>query len=83
MRGGDLNVKKIDGKVNPADLLTKHLDYHDMQRHVSSLGFETSTTCVGVAPKFHGQELAGDEQDEWDFTNEGQSVMRHVRPRCC
>ena len=37
---GSFNATKINGKDNPADLLTKHLTFEDMKKHLTKLGFE-------------------------------------------
>ena len=47
-----VEVNKIDGKVNPADALTKHLSYPDVRGKLSRLNLVLGTTCVegGVDP---------------------------------
>ncbi len=74
---GDLGVAKVLGKQNPADLLTKHLHYAEMTKHVQSLSFELSMTRAGIAPRLH------DGEDRWEYREGGQVVMHHVRPRQC
>ena len=83
VRGGDFKVQKVNGKQNPADLLTKHLAYADMQRHVLNLGYATSRTRSTIAPELNGQEAQNDVEDcgEWDFTGDGEAAMHHLRPR--
>ena len=39
VRSKELNVLKVAGAENPADLMTKNLDAETMWRHVSRLGF--------------------------------------------
>jgi hypothetical protein len=82
VRRGDLGVKKVHGKVNPADLLTKHLNVVDMTKHVEFLGFETSASRSEFAPKLHGNEKVTDEDGgSWEYTNGGEAVMHHLKPR--
>ena len=83
IRGGDFDVKKVHGKYNPADLLTKHLAYADMQRHVENLGYSTSRTRSDIAPELNGQDLKADVDDcgDWEFTECGEAVRNHMRPR--
>ena len=40
LRSGKATMKKINGKVNPADVFTKYLPEADIIRHMSVLGFE-------------------------------------------
>ena len=77
VKSGDFGVKKVAGKDNPADLLTKHLPYTEMAKHVESLSFELSITRAGIAPRLHGSE------DQWEYKEDGKLVMHHVRPRQC
>ena len=84
IRQGDFNVKKVLGKANPSDLLTKHLGYVDMVRHLEFLGFKTSSTRSSAAPKLHGNEY--DEEADagnWEFSEDGRVVMHHLKPRRC
>ena len=39
LRSGKATMKKINGKLNPADLFTKYLPESDIIRHMSALGF--------------------------------------------
>ena len=81
VRRGDLGVKKVHGKVNPADLLTKHLNVVDMTKHVEFLGFETSASRSEFAPKLHGNEYSDEDGGNWEYTNGGEAVMHHLKPR--
>ena len=51
VRNGDLEVDKIPGGDNPADLLTKHLDRATMCKHMSALGLEYEEGRAAPAPK--------------------------------
>ena len=37
-RSKELQIRKIDGSKNPADLFTKHLDQHTLDRYSHELG---------------------------------------------
>ncbi len=79
LRHGDFRVRKVPGKENPADLLTKHLPAPEVQAHMESLGFATSTSRAALAPKLSSLNVHG-EEDVWRI--EGQCVVReHRRPR--
>ena len=47
------NFHKVLGKVNPADLFTKHLDQQTTDRHTSTMAFEIFSGRVKEAPKLH------------------------------
>ena len=40
-REGEVQVEKVDGKVNPADMFTKHVPAEVMWKHMYSIGFES------------------------------------------
>ena len=40
MRTGDFELHKIAGSLNPADILTKHVDWGLLKRHLNSFQFE-------------------------------------------
>ena len=40
-RAGEIDVKKIGTKVNPADVFTKHVPGEVMWKHLKSIGFES------------------------------------------
>ncbi len=50
MRSGDIQVAKIPGVENPADLLTKHLAANDMEYHMSRLGLTAETSRAATTP---------------------------------
>ena len=79
LRHGDFRVQKVPGKQNPADLLTKHLPAGEVQAHMESLGFVTSTSRATLAPSLSRFSRHGGE-DSWKL--EGHCMVRdHQRPR--
>ena len=90
VRTGDFKVAKVDGKWNPADLFTKYLPAANIEQHMESLGFETSTTRADIAPRLTGsarsflQQLHEERSDEDGWLHDGDKVSRkHSRPRSC
>ena len=51
VRNGVFKVFKIDGKSNPADLLTKHLNREDMKKHMRRLHFAAAEGRAAVCPE--------------------------------
>ena len=47
IRSGNIILHKVDGKRNPADLLTKHVTREELERHVQTLGLR-------IVPQVHG-----------------------------
>ena len=85
VRNGDVGIKKVDGKYNPSDLMTKHLNHADMLKHLDALGFCTSATRADIAPRLAGDRCPREEEDvgEWNFDVDGQATRRHSKPRTC
>ena len=50
IKSKELQVTKVAGEKNPADLLTKHLDACTMMRHLETLGLEGYTGRATTAP---------------------------------
>ena len=50
VRGGDIEVTKILGTKNPADLMTKHLAALDMLKHMEDMSMTTSVDRASSAP---------------------------------
>ena len=48
-----INFKKVLGKVNPADLFTKHLEEATITRHSNKLTYQFVDGRAAEAPKFH------------------------------
>ena len=74
-RSGELEVVKIPGKDNPADVLTKNVPAEILERHMRSLGVWISSDRAGSAPQLN--HVAG---DSW---REGSThvVRTHHQPR--
>ena len=49
-RNGDLEVQKVAGAENPADLLTKHLAVESMLKHMAALNMEFPSGRARLAP---------------------------------
>ena len=50
VRSGDVLLEKVLGKDNPADLLTKHLDFPTMSTHLNFLNLHSETGRPQSAP---------------------------------
>ena len=48
---GDFKVHKIDGKVNPADLLTKYLSQDVMKKHMRRLHYSQAEGRAAACPQ--------------------------------
>ncbi len=57
VRGKELDVLKVAGTENPADLLTNNLDAETMWRHVGRLGFYVAEGRATLAPKLRPGEV--------------------------
>ena len=53
---GELSVRKISGKENPADVLTKHLNGQRIREIVEMLGGEYRQGRAAIAPKLERLE---------------------------
>ena len=47
---GDLQLHKINGKLNPADLLTKYLGSEDIRKNMERFGLVTLSGRSPIAP---------------------------------
>ena len=85
VRKGDIGIRKVDGKENPSDLMTKHLNFWDLTKHLEALGVSTSTSRAAIAPRLAGDGGQKKEEDEseWHFEEDGQAVRYHAKPRTC
>ena len=52
---GEVEVKKVNGKLNPADVFTKHVPGEVMWRHLKSIGFEKREGRAEVAVELVGK----------------------------
>jgi len=68
VRNGELAVQKIPGVSNPADLLTKHLDFETMKAHLDRLGFQLRLDRAASAPALHWIHRG-------DYLEEGEGVQ--------
>ena len=50
VRTGDFDLKKILGKNNPTGLMTKHLPFPDMVRHMQFLGLHAEEGRASSTP---------------------------------
>ena len=53
-KDGEIQVEKVDGKVNPADMFTKHVPAEVMWKHMLSIGFESREGRVEAAVELVG-----------------------------
>ncbi len=77
VREGDFCVRKVPGKQNPADMMTKHLPLAEVLDHLGSLGFGTSQTRASLAPQLSrvaARGLDSGSKDHW--LEAGSSVTR-------
>jgi hypothetical protein len=51
LRRGDFRLYKVAGAENPADLLTKHLNREEIQRHLKALSLSIAGGCAATAPQ--------------------------------
>ena len=51
MATGDIEVRKIDGKTNPPDSLTKHVSAEDIRVHMYQLGMKVTEGRHALAPE--------------------------------
>ena len=59
---GVFRILKVDGKVNPADLLTKHLTQDVMHKHMKRLHFHHQSGRAAACPELaRGAQLNFDE----------------------
>ena len=52
-RLGDITYRKVEGKDNPADAMTKGIDAESMQRHLQKMGFVESEGRHRLAPQLN------------------------------
>ncbi len=70
---GQIEIEKVNGKINRADLLTKHEDWHHIQSHMTWLNckFESQrhTLMPRLAPLDESDPWAGPEVNEDEHDN--------------
>ena len=60
----EISIHKVNGKLNPADLMTKNLAVNDMQRHLETLCIDIGTDRANIAPQL--AKVATTLQDDND-----------------
>lgn len=68
-----LRYEKVLGKLNPADLCTKHFDANTMDGHVRRLAFEVAVGRAMEAPKLHLRTSG--EEAEWEMCKHVKMVI--------
>ena len=63
VRTNEINLMKIDGKKNPADLFTKYLDHNEMLKHLHFLGVDHASGRSDAAPKLVDADANTDEEN--------------------
>ena len=53
-RAGRFTIHKVDGQINPADILTKYLDRATMEKHLKTLGMKQMSGRPACAPAAMG-----------------------------
>ena len=80
----EVDVKKVPGAANPADLLTKNLPAEAARRHMEDLGMKTSTDRAVSAPLLSALGYVDDlnevNADDWE-ERDGEVTRTHRRPR--
>ncbi len=85
LRQGDLTVKKVPGKQNPADLMTKHLSQVEILQHMDAIGVYTSQSRASIAPQLSSctaKDCDNNDVDKWE-KSEDKVVREHHCPRHC
>ena len=78
VRSKELEVVKVAGVVNPADLMTKHLDAGTMWKHANKLGFYPAPGRAGLAPRLRDAQ----EEEEEDPGGSGDAVVTTTNTQC-
>jgi hypothetical protein len=64
VRGRELEVAKVKGDDNPADLLTKNVGAELIARHCKAIGVERLSTRAETAPQLNLAQTVVDEVEE-------------------
>ncbi len=81
VRNGDLQVAKVWGKENAADLMTKHLPASELQEHMERLGFAIDGMRAEIAPRLSAFIISDAAQSNWKENENGTVTMNQFRPR--
>ena len=76
-----VNLKKVDGKLNPSDIHTKYLDMQTMERHLKFMRVQRRQGRPGVAPEMVSGELVptGEGVDGVEPGGEGAEKKMDVK----
>ena len=83
VRNNEIDVVKILGNVNPADLLTKNVSAELLRRHTEALGVWINGSRARTAPQLSSaanMRPAAAEKDTWE-PQDSEVVRVHRRPR--
>ena len=72
---GEVLYKKLDGKRNTSDMLTKPVEKEVIDRHMQSLGLEFRTGRSEVTPAFNGAEDDTQEEDGGEETERLEELV--------
>ena len=66
-KNGEAEYKKVDGKANTSDMLTKAVDADTINRHMATLGLEFREGRNSLTPTYNKKEQADPmvEEDKW------------------
>ena len=90
VQSGEVDVQKVWGKENPADLLTKHLPAGEVQKHLEALCIITSDDRAKSAPRLaiaaeqrRNDHDDGDDNNDNDYWQKAEGEMKrvHKKPR--
>jgi hypothetical protein len=91
VRASELEVKKVPGEENPADLMTKNVPEATMRKHLLKIGYEPLTNRAATAPtlsrisspeedRIRDKERGPAQEDYWEADGL-YWVRHHCRPR--
>ena len=78
-----LRFGKVFGKVNPADLYTKYVDWATIERHLGKLRSEFTIGRAEEAPKLHSVSMSIDEYNfmglrkPWEWLDVITEAVKH------
>ncbi len=78
VRDKTLDIRKVAGTENPADLMTKYLSAPDMAKHLEHLSIERRSNRADAAPKLAVAQQT--RRDAWR-NRAGELSRAHERPR--
>ena len=87
IKNGDVEARKVNGKDNPADLMTEHLPSNDITKRLGDMNFEIATGRADKSLKLSNVAIDEPEQDYVNetraqlLTRKWQEVLRQHPPR--